>query len=461
MKSFCFICGLLGSFLILSTAQAAFNDVPSTHPNYESINYVQAKGIVQGYADGTFKPDNPINRAELTKIIMATNLEADTISSCPLGTIALSDVPVNAWFAPFVCSAKQNSVIQGYPDGTFKPAQNVTFVESAKIISLGFGENLAPDPELWYRPYVSYLSGEKAIPSSINDVAQNITRGEMAEMIYRLHAAVSSRPASEFTEDQTLATISTDTEAQAPELTEIEAGTENTAGSGNTGSTTNTGSADSGNGSNNSGGNSGSTNTLVNPMVCKSCPSATIGQPDNNCACEDAYIYEFMFSPEQCQVVRYTCGEGYDNFSNAEGCGCKLKEEIIEYWLASDPNFKLNTLEEFAPIIHGSYAELTPASLEAHLGNKNLVLFFHAPWCPSCQATDQEIVNRITELPEDAIIFKNDYDSETTLREKFEITQQHSIVIINKQNQLMFKQTGFSFDDIKSVLEKIGEEETE
>ena len=80
MKHFCFICGLLGSFLILSTVEAAFNDVPSSHPNYEAINYVQAKKIVEGYGDGTFKPDTTINRAELTKIIIATQFEADVIA---------------------------------------------------------------------------------------------------------------------------------------------------------------------------------------------------------------------------------------------------------------------------------------------------------------------------------------------------------------------------------------------
>jgi hypothetical protein len=87
------------------------------------------------------------------------------------------------------------------------------------------------------------------------------------------------------------------------------------------------------------------------------------------------------------------------------------------------------------------------------------VLFFHADWCPQCVATDTEIKERITELPEDSIIFKTDYDQEVTLRQKFEITSQHSIVIIDKNNALQFKQTGFSFDDVVGVLEKIKEAE--
>lgn len=455
MKSFCFLCGLLGSFLILSTAQAAFQDVPSSHPNYEAINYVQGKKIVQGYSDGTFKPDTTINRAELTKIIMATEFEEETIANCNVYNNGLSDVPAEAWFASFVCTAKTNGVIKGYDDGTFKPAQNVTFVEAAKIISLGFGQNLAPDAELWYRPYVEYLSEQSAIPDSVTAVAKNITRGEMAEMIYRLHGAVSTRPAQAFLEGN-LTPMTEEVKAQVKAKAKAKAASTTSSTSTNTTtpkdtSTTSTGS---------SGSIGTSTNTgAPNPMVCKSCPTGYIGQPTNNCACEKAYIYELTYPIEQCGTIEYTCSEGYETFTSSTQCGCKLKEEVIEYWLASDPSFKLNALDDHAPIVHGSYEELNAGALESALGNQNIVLFFHADWCPSCVATDTEIKERITELPEDTIIFKTNYDQEVKLREKFLITAQHSIVIIDKNNALQFKQTGFDFEDIVSVLEKIKEAE--
>jgi len=453
MKNFCFLCGLLGSFLILSTAQAAFTDVPASHPNNEAINYVQAKGIVEGYSDGTFKPDITINRAELTKIIMATEFDADMMANCNVYSTNLSDVPAEAWFAQFVCTAKANGIINGYADGTFKPGQNVTFVEAAKIISLGFGQDLAADTELWYRPYVDYLSTQSAIPETVNEVAKNITRGEMAEIIYRLHAAVSSRPALAFT-DTGLIPMTPEVKAQ------IQAGVKLSTPSPTKAPTTPT-SPNSPTSSNDTSTPSPATTPAEpqNPMVCQSCPTGFIGQPSNNCSCERAYVYEQTYPIEQCGTVEFTCGEGYEYFTNAELCGCKIKEEIVEYWLVSDENFKLNALDEMAPIIHGSYEELNAGALEAALGNKNIVLFFHADWCPQCVATDTEIKERITELPEDSIIFKTDYDQEVTLRQKFEITSQHSIVIIDKNNALQFKQTGFSFDDVVGVLEKIKEAE--
>lgn len=455
MKNFCFICGLLGSFSILSTVQAAFEDVPSSHPNYEAINYVQAKRIVEGYADGTFKPDTTINRAELTKIIIATQFEPSVLESCNVYGVNLSDVPAETWFASFVCTAKANGIINGYGDGTFKPGQNVTFVEAAKIISLGFGQNLPTDTELWYRPYVDYLSSQSAIPDSINAVAQNITRGEMAEIIYRLHAAVSSRPAQAYI-DGNLTPMTEEIKTQIKAGVTIKTNTN-----------TNTSPSPIPSPLRTSPNPQTSSSILgetplipQNPMICKACSSGYIGQPSNNCSCERAYIYEQTYPAAQCSTIKFTCGEGYEYFTTPEQCGCKLKSEIIEYWLIADENFKLNTLDGTPPVLHGNYEALNVGSLEVALGNKNIILFFHADWCPTCQATDTEIKQRITELPEDAVIFKTNFDTETKLREKFEITSQHSMVIIDKNNALQFKQTGFNFDDIVSVLEKIKEAET-
>jgi thiol-disulfide isomerase/thioredoxin len=130
-------------------------------------------------------------------------------------------------------------------------------------------------------------------------------------------------------------------------------------------------------------------------MICESCKSGFIGQPSNNCSCERAYIYEQTYPAAQCGTVEFTCGEGYAYFSNEEQCGCQIKEEILEYWLVSDATFKLNALDDTAPIVHGSYEELNAGALEAALGNKNIILFFHADWCPQCQATDAEIKERI------------------------------------------------------------------
>ncbi len=135
------------ALLLISTPQALanFSDVPTDHPYQESINYAQENGIVQGFPNGTFKPDQKINRAELTKIIIEANFEDSEI----YGENCFSDVK-DEWFAKYICTAKREGVVKGYEDGSFKPAQNVSFVEAAKIILLGIGESVREPEDIWY-----------------------------------------------------------------------------------------------------------------------------------------------------------------------------------------------------------------------------------------------------------------------------------------------------------------------
>jgi len=180
-------------------AYAAFSDVHSSHPNFDAITYVQEQQIVDGYKDGTYKPDSKINRAEFTKIIVNAVLPRVEIDDCIGNTVEptneavfFPDVPKTEWFAKYICAAKTNGLISGYPDGTFQPGNDIKFVEAAKIISIGFKLHPGTDP-VWYKPYVEALATLKAIPTTINGFEKLITRGEMAEMIYRLKAKITDK----------------------------------------------------------------------------------------------------------------------------------------------------------------------------------------------------------------------------------------------------------------------------
>jgi plastocyanin len=185
---------LTASLLFPPSALAAFSDVPTSHDNFDGISYVQEEGIVKGYADGSFKPDLPINRAEFTKIIVEAVTEQVTPGS---GEKCFSDVERSAWFYHYVCFAKTQGILGGYPDGSFKPAQNITFVEASKIISNSFGYQTGTH-EVWYKPSVDVLAGKNAIPSTVGTFTKNITRGEMAEMIYRLKNGITNKSSTNY-----------------------------------------------------------------------------------------------------------------------------------------------------------------------------------------------------------------------------------------------------------------------
>ncbi|KKT02584.1 MAG: hypothetical protein UV80_C0002G0051 [Candidatus Peregrinibacteria bacterium GW2011_GWF2_43_17] len=168
-------------FVKIIPSYAYFSDINTENQFYEAVLYAQEQGIIDGYDDNTFRPDNNINRAEFVKIIMGSVFDVEEIS----GENCFSDVS-NEWFAKYVCTAKTNSIIQGYPDGLFHPEYDISFTEAAKIILLGFEVEINSDEDIWYRPFIQNLSDKKAIPTTITEIDKKITRGEMVEIIYRL-----------------------------------------------------------------------------------------------------------------------------------------------------------------------------------------------------------------------------------------------------------------------------------
>ena len=108
---------ILLSSLNLQVAFADFPDVKLAHKNYTAIIYLQENGIIQGYPDGTFKPENSVNRAEFLKIIIeGSQIFTDATENTPF-----PDVDHSAWYGPYLKKAYAEGWIDGYPDGTFKP----------------------------------------------------------------------------------------------------------------------------------------------------------------------------------------------------------------------------------------------------------------------------------------------------------------------------------------------------
>lgn len=151
----------------------------------EAIEYLKENNIAQGYEDGTFKPENKINRAEFTKIIINSTVNSEEI----YGSNCFPDVK-EEWFAKYVCTAKRKGIIKGYNSGLFLPAKEISFTEAAKIVTLGYKFNITPNTQIWYQPYVSKLEEKNAKPSTISKTDQKITRGEMAEIIFNLRPQI-------------------------------------------------------------------------------------------------------------------------------------------------------------------------------------------------------------------------------------------------------------------------------
>ena len=77
------------------------------------------------------------------------------------------------------------------------------------------------------------------------------------------------------------------------------------------------------------------------------------------------------------------------------------------------------------------YKEYTEQAFnQAIQDNKKIVLFFHANWCPTCRALDEEITSGLSRVPADTTILKVDYDNSGGLTQTYKITYQHTMVLL-------------------------------
>ena len=83
----------------------------------------------------------------------------------------------------------------------------------------------------------------------------------------------------------------------------------------------------------------------------------------------------------------------------------------------------------------------------------DVVLFFHASWCPSCRALNGDIEKNANAIPSGVTILKTDYDKETELKKKYGVTTQHTLVQVDKDGNLIKKWSGGS--KLENVLSQI------
>lgn len=175
------------------TPTPSFSDVPASHPYDQAIYSLAKEKIVSGYADGSFRPDAAVNRAEL--LVMAYKAAGKPEPPRPKTRCFVDILPI-AWYAPYVCAAKQEGVVSGYADRRFRPSEPVTLSAAAKIIVLLGGLPASPSApgSPWYAPFLQSLSETGALPPSLRWVGQELHRGELAEILWRVRWKHRSLP---------------------------------------------------------------------------------------------------------------------------------------------------------------------------------------------------------------------------------------------------------------------------
>src|SRR3989344_3618154 len=89
----------------------------------------------------------------------------------------------------------------------------------------------------------------------------------------------------------------------------------------------------------------------------------------------------------------------------------------------------------------GSYEAYAPEKL-ARAETGDVVLFFHASWCPTCRGLSADIDKNIEAIPSEVSILKVDYDTESELKKKYGVTYQHTLVQVDKDGNMIKKWSG-------------------
>lgn len=184
---------------LMTTSWADFPDVKDYHPHKEAIKYAIEKEYVHGYPDGNFQPDWTISRSEFLKLVYLSQYREREIRNCNLRLLGFHDVPYHEWYTPYVCFARAEKLIRGYPDKTFRPLEKITFTEAAKILAIAFGMEGVSDVQdyaikgVWFKPYVDFLAAKKAIPRQVMAFERKLTRGQAVEMLHRLDAPITTK----------------------------------------------------------------------------------------------------------------------------------------------------------------------------------------------------------------------------------------------------------------------------
>ena len=199
------------------------SDVKSTDPHWSYIYYLAWKNVIDGYSDGTFKPNRHVNRAEILKMVY---LGAAKDPGGGPATPCFVDVATTEWFHSFVCDAKSKGYVQGFdcPGGKcFRPAANITRAEAVKMVAAVFEIDPATDanssgisfPDVqdvqhWSDEFVNWIANSKiasgpqpfGIPiqeslfrgrsNGLFEPDVHIRRGEMAKLIANVMIYINS-----------------------------------------------------------------------------------------------------------------------------------------------------------------------------------------------------------------------------------------------------------------------------
>jgi LPXTG-site transpeptidase (sortase) family protein len=192
------------ALIFIGTRAYAFTDVIASSRYAVAFAYLEQKKIVQGFADGSARPNAVLSRVEgLASVVRSREKHAPQIVwfSDNVPEISLfEDINQLAWYAPYIEVGFLEGIVTGHGDGTFGPADPLTVEQALTMLQRAYGNNsekhafassdrLKNIPDKWFTDAVSEAIDRNLIlPGDKLSLGAPITRGQFFSILHRLHS---------------------------------------------------------------------------------------------------------------------------------------------------------------------------------------------------------------------------------------------------------------------------------
>lgn len=182
---------LLVSLLAVPVGAASvtkFSDVSDSY-TATAIETLRLMGVLDGYGDGTFRPDTVLNRAQFCKMAVYAMDGSGELGRYSTVTI-FPDVKPSHWASAYINMAARKGIISGFADGKFKPGQTVTAGQAVTILMRGLGYKDEDMGGVWPQSYMAEAQTNGLLKSTgITSAYAGLTRAQAARLFLNLFEA--------------------------------------------------------------------------------------------------------------------------------------------------------------------------------------------------------------------------------------------------------------------------------
>ena len=182
---------MLASLLTVPAGAANATRFSDVADNYTAtaIETLRLMGVLDGYSDGTFRPNAALTRAQFCKMAVYAMDGSEELGRYSTVTI-FPDVKPSFWASSYINMAAKKSIIAGFADGKFKPNQTVTAGQAVTILMRGLGYKDENMGGVWPQGYMAEAKTCGLLKSTgITSAYSALTRGQAAKLFLNLFEA--------------------------------------------------------------------------------------------------------------------------------------------------------------------------------------------------------------------------------------------------------------------------------